>query len=238
MFRHPGHTEDTLAFLEFITNEWTPPIEAGIDAQSISVVLIGHSCSAHMLCSIFLDSSAATPTLTPSPQLAKAVKGIAMSEGIYDLDLLVQTFPKYSEWFIDDAFGARGEGKDYAQYDVTRCQLREGSTDSSSDPISWLLLHSTGDTLIDTPQSQKMYDHLLKLYDRTPPGVHASSSTRPEGSSVKDDPQSNRSDAQNVQTTVDCDFTTLTNEHDDILRGDESYVKLVGEFVASVEARL
>jgi len=115
-----------------------------------------------MIASIFLDSGFITPSLRPSAQLIAAVKGIALSEGIYDIDLLLETFPLYRDWFIEDAFGPR---QDYSPFNVSRYTLR-----SSAAPFPWLILHSKADELINEGQSQLMYDHLRKLY-----GEHAES---------------------------------------------------------------
>ncbi|KAJ2936731.1 hypothetical protein H1R20_g363, partial [Candolleomyces eurysporus] len=157
MFRHPGHTEDILGFLNFLGDWVTPPeLEASFDPREI--YLIGHSCSAHMLASIFLDSTHITPSLTPPAQLLEAVKGIVLSEGIYDIDRLLSTFPPYRDWFIEDAFGAR---ESYEPFDVNHYRLR----DAGKSPSSWLILHSKADTLIDIPQSQLMYDHLKKVHE-------------------------------------------------------------------------
>lgn len=152
--RHPAHSEDILAFLEFIVT-WGGPsesIEASSYFDKTQIYPIGHSCSTHMLCSIFLDSSQITPSLTPSPSLLAAVKGIIMSEGIYDPGLLIRTFEDYAEWFIIPAFGKERPLEDF---DVTRYLQRTASGD-----IRWLILHSTGDTLIDMAQSERASEHL------------------------------------------------------------------------------
>lgn len=153
-FRHPKHAEDLLEFLEFLMT-WAGPkdvVGRAFDPQTL--FLLGHSCSAHMLASIFLDSSATSPTLTPSPSLLASVKGIAVSEGIYNIDSLLLRFPKYREWFIENAFGKH---ETYAQFDVSRYPLR-------SPAIFWLVLHSKEDTLVDESQSEGMYRHLHNLY--------------------------------------------------------------------------
>jgi hypothetical protein len=107
-----------------------------------------------MLSSIFLDSSAVTPVLTPSPTLLHAVQGIIFSEGIYDLDLLCSHFPPYLDWFVADAFG---KSDTYAAFAVANYALRQPR-------IRWLLIHSQGDTLIDRPQMEKMLEHLKSQY--------------------------------------------------------------------------
>ncbi|KAF7322900.1 Esterase lipase [Mycena chlorophos] len=148
--QHPGHAEDILSFLNFlVTWDDIPDLSGG-------VFLLGHSAGAHILSAIFLDSSAVTPTLTPSPVLAGLVRGLVLSEGIYDIDLLLQRFPTYRDWFIAPAFG---DHQSYASVSVSNLPLRSAVTE-----LKWLVVHSTGDTLVDLPQSQVMVGHLRTLY--------------------------------------------------------------------------
>ena len=148
VFVHPAHAQDVLQFLNFILSHPSPAFDPG------NLTLIGHSCSAHMLSSIFLDSSAVTPSLSPSPELLHSVKAIIMSEGIYDLDLFLISFPETREWFIKRAFGI---AESYPQFSVLTYPARLSSA------TSWLLLHSKGDTLVNQIQTDAMYDHLLQL---------------------------------------------------------------------------
>lgn len=129
------------------------------------IYLMGHSCSAHMLTSIFLDSSPVSPTLTPSLPLQAAVQAIIMSEGIYDLDLLLSTFPSYREWFVENAFGQR---ESYADFSTTKFRLRNSATH-----IRWLVIHSKGDSLVDAPQSEAIYTHLCEMHEAV--GISANS---------------------------------------------------------------
>ncbi|KAF8797940.1 alpha/beta-hydrolase [Phlegmacium glaucopus] len=149
VFVHPAHTQDLLQFLNFILSHPSPTFDPH------NLILIGHSCSAHMLACIFLDSSAISPSLSPSSELLNSVKGIVMSEGIYDIDTLLTSFPSYREWFIQRAFGI---AESYGQFSVLKYPSRP-----SSPAISWLLLHSKGDTLVDPIQTNSMYDHLSQL---------------------------------------------------------------------------
>jgi len=149
VFIHPAHTQDLLQFLNFILLHPSPAFDPG------NLALIGHSCSAHMLTSIFLDSSAITPSLSPSPELLHSVKAIIMSEGIYDLDILITSFPGYREWFIQQAFGI---AESYSQFSVLSYPSRPSSA------ISWLLLHSKEDALVDQIQTDAMYDYLSRLF--------------------------------------------------------------------------
>ncbi|KAG5653963.1 hypothetical protein H0H81_008831 [Sphagnurus paluster] len=151
-FQHPGHAEDLLDALLFLTT-WQGPSAVGPVYNPAHLYLMGHSCSAHMLTSIFLDSSSITPSLTPTASLCDAVKAITLSEGIYDLELLLSDFPNYREWFIAPTFGRRGS---YAPFSTTTFPL-------IATHIKWLIIHSSGDTLINTSQSERMYHHLCVL---------------------------------------------------------------------------
>ncbi|KAF9453226.1 alpha/beta-hydrolase [Macrolepiota fuliginosa MF-IS2] len=153
VLRHPSHTEDILNFLEFLLT-WEGPPGCGRVFDPTQLFLMGHSCGAHMLSSILLDSSMVTASLTPSRSLLDAVKGVVMSEGIYDLDLLNLHFPDYLGWFIAPAFGTL---ESYSPFAVTSYALRRRT-------LSWLLIHSQGDTLVDFSQSEKMLNHLKSEY--------------------------------------------------------------------------
>ncbi|THU86420.1 alpha/beta-hydrolase [Dendrothele bispora CBS 962.96] len=189
--RHPIHSQDVLDFLSFLQS-WD---RLGHVVDRSKIYLIGHSCSAHMLSSIFLDSSAVTPVLVPPPQVIKAVRGIILSEGIYDIDLLLSRFPTYREWFIAPAFGDKSS---YPEFSATRLGLRKGQ---EKNDIRWLVIHSKGDTLVDLPQTDAMYTHLLRLYSEHAP--------QPVMVSKVDD---------------------LVEEHDQVLRS-EGYLKLISDFI-------
>ncbi|KAI0082727.1 alpha/beta-hydrolase [Panus rudis PR-1116 ss-1] len=162
-YKHPAHAQDTLAFLEFVLG-WsgpggTPPYDP------TRLFLIGHSCSAHMLTSIFLSPPPHNPPhdpphpdpLTPSDKLLKAPQGIILSEGIYDIDLLLESFPAYKDWFIANTFG---DLPSYAAFDTTTYRLRKPD---EQNHIAWFVIHSKGDQLVDVLQSQNFYQHVGEL---------------------------------------------------------------------------
>jgi len=150
--KHPSHTEDILRFLEHLL-AWEGP-SSSFNVPG-SMYLVGHSCSAHMLSSIILDTTSTTPSLTPSAGLSSSIQGVILSEGIYDLDLLVASFPSYIDAFIATAFGYTGP---YPELSVLR-PLREGASH-----IRWLIIHSKGDELVDVQQSERMHEHLQRVY--------------------------------------------------------------------------
>ncbi len=93
----------------------------------------------------------------PSPVVLRAIQGVILSEGIYNIDALLQSFPTYRDWFIADAFG---DLSNYNQHSVTSMPLREGASH-----IDWIIIHSRGDTLVDIRQSEGMYEHLQFLHE-------------------------------------------------------------------------
>ncbi|KAF8201651.1 alpha/beta-hydrolase [Pholiota molesta] len=147
--RHPVHAADIRAFLNFLC-AWT---HSPVPLDTKRLLLLGHSCSAHMLCSILLESH--EPMLVPTLDVLRAVKGAVMSEGIYDLDILLAHFPAYRQWFVEPAFGP--PHPDYARFSTLAYPLRDEAQ------ISWFLLHSKGDTLVDIAQTEHMHAHLAAL---------------------------------------------------------------------------
>jgi len=152
---HPEHALDILRFLTFL-NEWNGPPGNSAGTAQQDMILLGHSCSAHMLFSIFMDASSSTDPLRPSDSLASAVRGIATSQGMYDIDHLLAVFPSYRSWFIEAAFGVRPS---YADVSVTRASLRPSAQHSQ-----WLIIHNPPDPLIDVSQSNLIYQHLHAQY--------------------------------------------------------------------------
>ena len=152
--QHPAHAQDVLQLLTFLLS-WPGPTGCPSPPYNPdNIFLMGHSCSAHMLACIILDSS--EPALVPSPKLLRAIRGVIFSEGIYNIDALLQSFPNYRDWFIADAFG---DLSNYNQHSVSSMPLREGASH-----IHWIIVHSRGDALVDACQSQGMYEHLRSLY--------------------------------------------------------------------------
>ncbi|RPD66278.1 alpha/beta-hydrolase [Lentinus tigrinus ALCF2SS1-7] len=152
--QHPAHASDLLHFLHFLFKSPDAQHAHGQpQCPPPGLVLIGHSCSAHMLSSILL--SGPHPQLEPTPQLLAATKAVIVSEGIYDVDALLHSFPAYKEWFIANAFGDRAT---YPDVNVASYPSRLGS-----EHIHWLVLHSKGDLLVDLLQSETMYAHLASL---------------------------------------------------------------------------
>ena len=81
---------------------------------------------------------------------------MVLTEGIYDLDILLSSFPTYLDWFVTNAFGKR---ESYATFSTTHYPLRKGG-----EHIRWAIIHSSGDTLVDFKQANAIIDHLQDAY--------------------------------------------------------------------------
>ena len=79
-----------------------------------------------------------------------------MSEGLYDLDALLTTYPAYKTWFVAPAFGRI---RSYAPWNTASYLRRAGG-----EHLRWLILHSRGDTLVNQEQSERIWRRLSELY--------------------------------------------------------------------------
>lgn len=199
--QHPIHASDILRFLSFLTT-WSGPTAA--ERPPSRIYLLGHSCSAHMLTSILLSSP--FPELSPSKDVLQAVRGVVLSEGIYDIDVLLRTFPNYREWFITNTFGDLAT---YPDVNVASYPPRAGG-----EHIRWFVLHSSGDVLVDQLQSKIMFAHL--------------SSIAIDG--VTEAPVASR-DALESLPRVSKNFDELHEGHNELLKG-KIYPRLVADFTA------
>jgi acetyl esterase/lipase len=156
--KHPTHAQDIALALSVIKS--SPHLEAVADTKHI--YLVGHSCGAHMICTLMLDPppGEGIPLDPPlSADIYDSIKRIVLVEGIYDLDLLLESFPsEYYRHFVQGAFSPSTSS--FAQYSVNHYTIRSGS------PISYFVIHSSEDTLVDIPQAEAMYAKLESEYER------------------------------------------------------------------------
>ncbi|KDQ18110.1 hypothetical protein BOTBODRAFT_29431 [Botryobasidium botryosum FD-172 SS1] len=153
---HPAHAADILTALEYFVS--AHPHDVATRPWKIApscLVLVGHSCGAHILTSLFLRDPHSDERISPSPALVSRVSGIVAVDGIYDIDLLLQTFPSYID-FIQGAFGSR---QSYASVSTT-------TFDILAPAIKWLVVHSPGDDLVDVAQAEAISRTLSTLYLR------------------------------------------------------------------------
>ncbi|KAG8894732.1 Kynurenine formamidase [Tulasnella sp. 408] len=145
--RHPVHAADVLRALQCLID---PPKNEALGTRSSSLP---------SETSLWLSPEPSpSSALAPSPDLIRSVKGILLAEGIYDIDLLLQRHPTYND-FIEGGFTARDSYTDVSTPNFT--------TYEGSGHIKWLVVQSTGDTLIDEDDSLVMYEALTKLYPGT-----------------------------------------------------------------------
>ena len=90
--------------------------------------------------------------LCPSDELAQSTIAVIMSEGIYDIDLLLSNFPKYRTWFIENTFGRKDTFETVSAF--------RAAIDPEIRHIHWFIIRSKGDTLVDEHQSEGMYGFL------------------------------------------------------------------------------
>lgn len=134
--RHPAHAEDVAHALAWLRGKAKT---YGYDPQRIFVV--GHSAGGHIAGTI-----ATTPALLA---LAKPA-GFVGLEGIYDLPSLARRWPTYPGWFLDHAFGS-----DQATWPAASPTRRK-----VVGRAPWLVVHSTGDELVDVAQADGFVAHL------------------------------------------------------------------------------
>lgn len=124
--QHPTHIVDTMEAIEYLKSEY----------PGRKLFLVGHSAGAHIILSI---------ALKPQFQVNN-IDGFIGVEGIYDIPLLLDTFPGYID-FIEQAFG-----KDISKY--KEASVVEFKPVPVTSPIS--LLYSPEDELVDPGQHESM----------------------------------------------------------------------------------
>lgn len=99
------------------------------------------------------------------------ITGVIGIEGIYDVDLLLESFPsEFYRGFIEQAFGTRStadsEGAEnrrpYNDVNAAKYHLPQSG---SAHKLRWGLVHSPEDDLVDIVQAESMYAHLCSLYE-------------------------------------------------------------------------
>ncbi|KAI9227550.1 MAG: Alpha/Beta hydrolase protein [Piptocephalis tieghemiana] len=136
--QHPAHLDDLTKALDYIS---THDILSDSPTQ---LHLMGHSCGATLAAQLVLSNRIPQS----SPLQLRSVVGI---EGIYDIPMLVRDFPSYAEHFINNAFGHDMAG--WADASPTHLALSSSSSFSSLSPLTWVLIHSMEDELLNLAQT-------------------------------------------------------------------------------------
>ncbi|KAI8367440.1 Alpha/Beta hydrolase protein [Choanephora cucurbitarum] len=138
--RHPDHIVDVGKAIEYLyhaSNERYDPCK---------IFVVGHSAGAHIALMLLLD------TQLPYHQYIQGVIGVS---GIYDIPLLIKTFPSYID-FIEQAFGS-----DQATY-YDASPVSKTTSGLGNKPV--IIAQSSEDSLIDSQQADVMYHHLSKFH--------------------------------------------------------------------------
>lgn len=138
--QHPKHIEDVAFAYGHLANN-----VQGFDPNRI--VVMGHSAGAHMCGLMAADPDMLMRVGTNKDHYPKAMIGL---EGIYDIPALVKVWPTYKNWFVEKAFGAEDK---WLAASPTQIPILLKS--------KWLLVHSTGDELVDKKQSEEFRHHLF-----------------------------------------------------------------------------
>ncbi|KAL9538669.1 hypothetical protein MBANPS3_010763 [Mucor bainieri] len=140
--QHPDHIIDVGKAVEYLYNH--PAASEQYNPKQI--YLVGHSAGAHIAMMLLLD------TALPYHQYIAGIIGVS---GIYDIPLLVKTFPSYLD-FIEQAFGSNQS----AFYNASPISK---SSDPSNKQKPIIIAHSPEDSLIDEDQARVMDQHLKTL---------------------------------------------------------------------------
>lgn len=132
---HPAHIEDVGKAVEYLA-------KASHKYDPEKIYLVGHSAGAH-IATMLLD----TPT-------QKYIQGVLGVSGIYDIPLLLKTFPSYSD-FIAQAFGT----DESTYYDASPVNKQFPNLQGKRIYIA----QSKEDSLVNNEQSEVMTKHLEKL---------------------------------------------------------------------------
>lgn len=115
---HPTHTDDVLRSLRWLMQ---PSTQSSLHFRSDAMILVGHSCGAHMAGLIAIAEPEATmveglkadqaagaassSAAASSPAPLSFIRGCVGLEGIFDSALFARDFPDWSSG-VSDAFGA------------------------------------------------------------------------------------------------------------------------------------
>ena len=133
MVQHPAHIQDAKEAVDYLKANKLGPYDPS------RIFLIGHSAGAHIAMMLVLD-----------PVFETKVAGVIGAQGIYDLNLLLKTFPSYD--FVAQAFG---DDVDPSASPVTK------TPKGPVPPV--LIIYSLEDELLDLAQSTVMIDHLKAI---------------------------------------------------------------------------
>ena len=173
--KHPVHTDDIYAALQFLlARPYLPGGGPQISLEYSSVWIAGHSAGAHIAASLVLDAPNLTtfPASERDPSVLGRITGVVGIEGIYDIDLLLKSFPSdFYRGFVEQAFGTRSQADSGTEIRVERLPYGDVNAaeyilppSGTAGSLNWTIIHSREDDLVDLVQAECMYSHLCHLY--------------------------------------------------------------------------
>ncbi|KAJ3022106.1 UNVERIFIED_CONTAM: Kynurenine formamidase [Siphonaria sp. JEL0065] len=223
--KHPQHVKDVAAGVAWLLAASEGLVGSSEAANVLkawkpkSFFVVGHSAGAQIGSILALDASfiqnalnvlvQGSATFNQTSWMNK-IRGYIGVEGIYDIPLIIKNFPTYKDWFIDAAFGLESDNGWVIGSPTLTNAFNPPLTESINNGIklaSHLVIHSTGDELVDVVQSKEWYDKLVSLRTGTP-------------------------GADNW--VLHYDATSMTEKHDDVLLADRFY-DLVANWIKSNE---
>lgn len=131
LIQHPNHIHDVGKAITYLHTKYKKPI-----------YLVGHSAGAHIALMLLLDTRL---------RYHGYIAGVLGVSGIYDIPLLVKTFPSYLD-FITQAFG-----HDHTKY-LDASPVSKVSDVLDHKPI--VIAQSQTDSLVNNEQAEVMYRHI------------------------------------------------------------------------------
>ncbi|KAJ3131196.1 Kynurenine formamidase [Physocladia obscura] len=218
---HPAHVIDVAAGVAWLIAHCIEPGKV-VDSKGAGKVMrlwnpknwfiAGHSAGAQLGSLLSLNSNYIQKSLanllqnSAEPSLSTwrdRFRGYIGVEGIYDIPLLVATYPSYRDWFISNAFGKEGDAR-WIDGSPVLTQLVD--TDFSA---SHLVIFSKNDGLVDIAQSQRWVDRLKKIAKNDVAKINGTSDTK---------------------WTVDEEFDSILSNHDDVL-ADPLFFEIVKNWI-------
>ncbi|KAJ3171637.1 Kynurenine formamidase [Geranomyces variabilis] len=174
--RHPAHVQDLASALQALIAGSLEPCKAMPTATAVKpfrkLVLVGHSCGAHMISYLMMNPEVALAHIADGerPALLAAIRGVVLAEGLYDLPAVVAELESlgdvfdFDPYFVQQAFG-----------DHPGAWKHNSPTFMTLTPTSFLprilVVHGMEDELVHPDQAKNFIRHLWRLAPSKHPDI-------------------------------------------------------------------
>ncbi|KAJ3178832.1 Kynurenine formamidase [Geranomyces variabilis] len=175
--RHPAHAQDLASALQALINGSLVPCEESFRTATAvdpfrKLVLVGHSCGAHMISYLMMNPEVALAHIPAAerPLLLAAVRGMVLAEGLYDLPAVVAELESlgdvfdFDPYFVQQAFG-----------DDRDAWKHNSPTFMTLTPTSFLprilVVHGMEDELVHPDQAKDFIRHLWRIAPSKHPDI-------------------------------------------------------------------